>query len=194
MKLSVSIMMHPSRKQFLPYLQERLGNPPVAMDQGKGIWDTRERATRLYDPSADFHLVVQDDALICDNFFELADAELKKHPDCAFSFYYGSRKRKEWVEINRKALRDGGYMGGWYHWGVAICLPVSIIEDCLKCCSAMNKLKNHDDTRIANFIRSRGMKVWYPVPSLIDHRTDTPSLMENHEGPHQRQALKFLGE
>ncbi|MFA5391718.1 MAG: hypothetical protein WC331_09890, partial [Candidatus Omnitrophota bacterium] len=47
-KLSVSIMAHPSREDFFPYLRERLGDVPMAIDRGVGIWENCKNAWRLH--------------------------------------------------------------------------------------------------------------------------------------------------
>ena len=76
-KLSISVMAHPSREKYFGYLKERLGDIPFAIDtESKGVWENCKRAWKLYDPMADFHLVVQDDAIVCDDFLEKANATL----------------------------------------------------------------------------------------------------------------------
>ena len=61
-------------------------------------------------------------------------------------------------------------------WGVAICLPTSIIPDMLEQC---NNVLNaaHDDTLIGKYLVSKGIKVLFPIPSLVDHRYDIKSLV-----------------
>jgi hypothetical protein len=49
-----------------------------------------------------------------------------------------------------------------------------------------------DDARIGVYLRSAGIKVYFPIPSLVDHRTDeeAPSLVGD---PGKfRRAFKFI--
>jgi hypothetical protein len=48
-----------------------------------------------------------------------------------------------------------------------------------------------DDTRIANFLKINGIKVFYPIPSLIDHRSEEKSLVGNALSP-GRRAWYFI--
>lgn len=91
MELSIAIMMHPSRREFLPYLEERLGPVPVAMDRGLGVWDTCKRAWEC--ATGDWHLVVQDDALICRDFRQRIRPLITDRT--AYSLYFGWRQRFE---------------------------------------------------------------------------------------------------
>src|SRR5690606_20533277 len=59
--LSVSIMAHPARAGFVSELAARLDDAPVAWDTDGVRWHTGRRAWELHDPTADWHLVVQDD-------------------------------------------------------------------------------------------------------------------------------------
>jgi hypothetical protein len=162
------------------------------MDDGCGIWENRKRAMLMFDPKASHHLVVQDDAIICKDFIWMAEREIEFYPDHAISFYFGNRKNMQ--EEGRRGEADGGVKLDWLSWGVAICLPTKIIPDLVKFWEGKDAYLRHDDTRIARYLRHIGMPVWYPIPSLIDHRADEKSLMDNSEGVKKRQAFSFMGE
>jgi len=187
-------MMHPSRAQYRDYLLEKLadfGEVKIAMDCGKGILDTCRRAWEMYDASADYHLVIQDDAIIGKNFKENAIKEITAHPGCAFSFYFGNRKR--FLKTAKKADANGGIEMHWVSWGVAICLPTRIIPGLIDFFGTIKgRLINHDDTAIANYLQKIKMPVWYPMPALVDHRQEKSLVESNPDGG--RQAYKFLGE
>ena len=185
MKLSISIMLHPDRMQYLGYLIARLGTVPVAIDQGLGRWDTARRAWELHDQSSEYHLVVQDDALVCSCFRDKAEA-LLDDPRVATSFYYG-RRRNLRAEA-RRGMKEGRVVADRLRWGVAICLPTALIPEMLEYADRL-EIPN-TDTRVSRFIQARGMRVVYPLPSLIDHRAG-PSLIGDSEG---RRAYLFEGE
>lgn len=183
--------MHPSRSKFLPYLKGKLGDVPVAMDDGHGIWENRKKAM-LLTLDGDYSLVIQDDAIIGKNFYENVEREISAHPDQAYSFYFGNRKNM--LDGARRALKNGGINMGWLSWGLAICLPTRIIPDLIKFGDGVSGYDRHDDTKIAQFLAKIKMNVWYPMPSLVDHRWQEKSLMENSEGVKKRVAFKFIGE
>lgn len=187
-------MMHPSRTQYRDYLLDKLvdfGKVKISMDRGLGILDTSRRAWEMFDKDSDYHLVIQDDAVIGKNFRENVLKQIEKKPTHAFSFYFGNRKR--FYRTARLAAAQGGVEMNWLSWGVAICLPTMIIPEMLEFLGEITgKLENHDDTAIAHYLKKIELPVWYPMPSLVDHR-DEKSLVESDPGG-GRRAYKFIGE
>jgi hypothetical protein len=193
MKISIAIMAHPNRAEFIPYLQGKIGtfpvSVPVAMDDGCGIWENAKRAWRMFDPMADYHIVIQDDAIICNDFLARAIAEIEAHPKHAFSFYFGNRVRFQ--ATAEKAVRQNGIAMNWLSWGVAVCLPTKVIPAMISFCDLLPpRYAKHDDTKIAKFLESIKMPVWYPMPSLVDHR-DIKSLVASDPAG-GRKAYKFI--
>lgn len=190
MKVSASVMMHPSREHYKPYLQARLGDVPFVMDEGKGVWDTCKRAWREYNPDYKFHVVIQDDAIICDDFYRKAQM-IVKNQNLAYNFYFGKRVRSDFLEINAKFLIDGGiYLPGPI-WGVAICLPTHLIDEMVEHGDRSSRKPHTDDTRIGDFLYSKGIETYFPCPSLVDHRADSVSLVSDYSG---RTALYYIGD
>src|SRR5690606_32581405 len=88
----IAIMAHPERKKYIPYLLERLGDVPVIYDRKNNIWDTCRRSwleaeVKARKIGAEYCLIVQDDAIVCDNFRERAEALLTE--DKVYSFFAG---------------------------------------------------------------------------------------------------------
>src|SRR5574343_466904 len=136
MKLSISVMAHPSRAQFFPYIKRQLGEGvPFSIDDGCGITENCKRAGQRHDPEADYHVVIQDDAIICDHFKERATEILEKYSpeklqlkkELAYNFYYGSRKKL--VDEAATAEKQGYLISPVIRWGVAICLPTKKIPE-----------------------------------------------------------------
>ena len=73
-KLSISVMAHPSRAQFFPYLCEklRLSIKNFSIDQKNNLLENSKASWMLYDPECTHHVVIQDDSIVCDNFREKA--------------------------------------------------------------------------------------------------------------------------
>lgn len=195
--LSISVMAHESRTVWFPYLRSRLGSVPFLIDKGRrhepdnlGVWENCKRAWLAHDPKAQYHCVIQDDAIICNFFYERAEAFLQKYgtTNRAVSFYYGNKKRV-------RHLADIAIRKGKDHvvkkvpsWGVAICLPTSIIPTMIKECDQMKNPQ--DDVRIAKFLVRQKMLVYFPMPCLVNHRAGEVSLVGD-PGP-SRQAAYFI--
>lgn len=174
MKLSISIMAHSSRAKYFPYLKKNLGDVPFSIDKAGaeiGIWANCKRAWQLYNPAADFHVVIQDDAIICKDFRKKAEAILGS-TDQAYNFYFGNRQA--YRKLAQQGMKIGYLFTRWPTWGVAICLPTKLIPEMIRYCDKMTS--THDDTRIGHFLKSKGIKIYFPMPSLIDHRTGEHSL------------------
>lgn len=184
--LSISVMMHPSRREYLPYLTERLGPVPVAMDRGRGVWDTCRRAWEC--ATGDWHLVIQDDALICKGFHQRIAPLLTERT--AYSLYFGWRAKFEASAPGY--LAAGGVTLPSLHWGLAVCLPRELIKPMLEFGEASTLDPKLDDTRISRFLRSVNVPVRYPLPSLVDHRLTTSLVTGSAE--ECRRAIYFAGE
>lgn len=194
-KLSISVMAHPSRASFFPHLQEKLGDVPFSIDQKNNLIENCKAAWRLYDPSADFHVVIQDDAIVCNNFRERAikfiteresERIAYRRPVCGYNFFI----RQEYPpEKMREFEKQGYYMEGRNRGGVAICLPVNQIEDMLKFFDTIDN--RHDDERISQWIIARHFQMCFPIPSLVDHNDHNPSIAGNRPAV-IRQAYKFV--
>jgi len=184
-------MAHPSRAKFFSYLKQMLGDVPFSIDEtGIGVWGNRRRATLMYDPTADWHLVLQDDAIICDDFIEKAKRTLEFVGNSGMivvNFYYGRRSNR--IKEAEKGLKEGFVMANKVTWGLAICLPTRIIPEMIEYCDRLKAPQ--DDHRIGLFLRHKAMQVYFPIPSLIDHRAEEESLVGNAFSP-GRKAKYFI--
>lgn len=179
-------MMHPTRAKYKKYLLKRLGDVPVVLDRGAGVWDTARRAWLKFDKTKDFHLVIQDDAIICNKFLERLEPILKDK-NMAYNLYYGNRGGKT-REIAKKGLEQGYVISEWLCWAVGIILPTHFIKEMIEYCDKV-KMQN-DDTKIAKFLTSKKIKTYYPMPSLLDHRATMSLVEKRHAG--KRKAYCFI--
>ena len=196
--LSAAIMAHPSRMNFVEGLQEQLPDAEVHLDRERGIWDTASRAWRAFGRAALWHLVIQDDAVLCPDFSAHATEALRSvEPVRPVSFYLGGpRPHAEIVEPALDRAKQIGtpwleMEGPW--WGVAYALPVATIPEMLTWCDSVTETQR-DERRIAWYFARQQIRCWYTCPSLVDHRTseETPSLFR--QGAATRQARWFVGE
>jgi hypothetical protein len=191
-KLSISMMGHPSRSQFFPYLKERLGEDvPFSIDQKNCLLENSKASWRLYDPEADFHVVVQDDCVVCNNFKERVIAFIneqeekrisEKRPIQGYNFFL--KNPRTGLQI---APTGGVFFDNVTRAGLAICLPTKIIEAMLV--EFDKQTSRHDDDRISMFMKKNGYRMCFPFPSFIDHRVELDSLANNDPG---LKAIKFI--
>lgn len=181
MKMSVSVMAHPKRKEFFPYLKRHLPGAFWSIDEGKGlIWNCRN-AWGAYDPKADYHVVIQDDALICRKFFEKAEEVLKKAEGLPVSFFHVSPL--SYAKHRHQRIQNGCIIQHGLSGGVALCLPTKLIPAMLAFYDA-SKLPC-DDHRVGTFLSTRKIPWYFPMPSLIDHRVGNASICWNKKSIHK---------
>ena len=196
-KLSISVMAHPSRQEYFQELQDKLNIPmsQFAVDKKNNLIENCKAAWRLYDKTADFHVVIQDDAIVCNYFRERAEQFLnereseriaKGEPVYGYNFFI----KREYDTVKMESfVRQGYLIEPRNRGGVAICLPVNQIESMLRHFNTTNS--RHDDERINNWIVANGFKMIFPLPSLVDHNDHNSSLAGNpiNQG---RQAYKYI--
>src|SRR5690554_7753472 len=108
MKISISIMAHPDRAYLIDSLYKKLLpiESKVVWDEKNNIWDTCRRAWLTHDAQSDYHLVIQDDALIGKLFHFRLMKLLEPGLDVIYSLYLGNRKR--FHEAVKPIIRAGG--------------------------------------------------------------------------------------
>lgn len=194
--VSVSVMAHPSRAHFIPYIFDKLGREvPVAWDLISNRWDTGRRAWQLHDPAATHHLVLQDDVILSKNLLEalpLVAATAGNRPVSLFA-----RNKKRWNKLILQAMRRDRRVR-WLvlcrlNWGPAVMLPVADIAPMLAWVDDNCYMPNYD-VRIGYWYLRQNRPVWYTMPSLVDHRIEGDSLVWNLRSQAGRYALHFIGE
>jgi len=178
-------MCHPSRAHLLPYLWEKLGNVPVAMDEKNNIWDTCKRAWKLHDPTADYHFVIQDDAIIGHDFYERLQ-KVVSNGEYVYNLYLGRPRLVHKVLKCKEEGIDHLIEPHTYH-EIALGFPVKYINEMIE---YGDKINSVHDRFLNEFKREKGLKVYFPLPSLIDHRAE-PSLHNYNRGHYKPVATWF---
>lgn len=192
-RLSAAIMAHPSRAALVDELRADLDRDvEVVWDRRQDRWDTGRRAQLAYGGSATHHLVVQDDAYVARDLCAGLEHALRYAPENAALCLYIGRVRPHAGRIARAVGRAQNGCS-WLtmrdlHWGVGIVLPTPIIEACIHDQDRAVTIPQYD-RRISRWLVRERIPVWYPWPSLVEHR-DTESLIGHGEGRH---AHRFLG-
>lgn len=195
-KVSFTIMAHPKRADWAEDLARSIGCG-ITWDTINDRHDTGLRSIMAYDPGADYHVVIQDDAIVGVDFVEGLKGALRYvPPGHPVGLYYGAKDGKNSHHVRgMQAAVDQG--ASWLVrkgpvWGPAIAYPVDNIL------TLAEWFKNSDvpnyDRRVMFYYQSLGMDCWYSVPSMVDHRTKgNPSLTNHDDGRPPRAAKVFSG-
>lgn len=196
MEISVAIMAHPRRKKQAQALLDQLSqytfcDISIIWDKTNTEWDTGERALRYGIRKGDWHIVVQDDAILSPDFYNNVVGAIKAVPMKTLISLYTGTARPFGARV--KAAVDKAYYATWLRhymlfWGVGILIPSDHIEPMLEFVSDRHELY---DTRIGIFYQRNMLPVYYTMPSLVDHDDDLGSLLDHGSAPEPRVAHKL---
>lgn len=183
-------MAHPKRKTQAEALAKQLKRYPfmdvsITMDRLNSEWDTGSRAWQKGIGRGDWHLVVQDDAVLTDHFYEnLENALTTLNTKTMVSLYVGQAKP---LGRRVKEAVDKAYYATWLRlnmltWGVAVVMPSDHIEPMLEMVSEPRWAETPYDVRIGMFYQRNMIPIYYTMPSLVDHDEGLGSLLE-HDVP-----------
>lgn len=189
MRVSVSIMAHPRRREQAEALYQQLSSMPfqavgiVYNEKGEDFtphereWDTGQRSLRWGVGKGDWHLVIQDDAILTPCFYENVLGAIEALPQKTLISLYTGQARP-WPQRITHAVNkaeDGDWLNFWMLlWGVGIVIPTDHIEPMLEFVEGRTEPY---DTRVGMFYQRNMMSVYYTIPSLVDHDDETGSLL-----------------
>ena len=184
--LSVAVMAHPVRRSLVEELLAQLGDVPVSWDPHTETsadparrWATGRAAFEMADPESDWHVVVQDDAVVAEHFREGLAEALKHVPFGAIVSGYLGTKRPAQNHVRSAIAHADKHGSPWVvldqlKWGPAIAVPTHTIPEMLEWCDL--QVTAPYDARIGwYYCDVLGWSCWYTWPSLVDHRQG-PSL------------------
>lgn len=192
--VSVVVMAHRKRESYIPGLLAALDRPAeVVWDRRNDRWDTGRRAWQAIDRSADFGLVIQDDAIVCRDLVAGVEQALQHVPEKTPLCLYCGRVRplRDLVQqlIDQTTGQTSWLTMANLNWGPGIVLPTEFIDDMIAWGDTRPDVANYDK-RISRWLGHQGILTYYPWPSLVDHR-DLPSLVPGRTAV--RRAHKFIG-
>ena len=198
--ISITIMAHPKRRKQAEALHVQLAQYPfkqchITWDPQTSEWHTGERAIRAgMNAGADWHIVLQDDAVLSGNFYENVANALTNAPDRVMvSLYTGTvRPLPTRVKAAVQKAPYGSYLRGFtLFWGVAVAIPTNHIEPMLEYCAGRTELY---DSRLGIFYNRNRLQVLYTHPSLVNHNDDLGSLLDHGQTKTPRVAINFINE
>lgn len=185
MQISATIMAHPKRKLQAEYLKAILKLYPfsyvsISYDRVGIEWETGKRALKQGLGRGDWHVVIQDDAILTPYFYEnLLSAITALRERSLISLYTGTaRPLADRVRAAVERAPDGSWLEfRQLLWGVGIAIPTDHIKPMLE---FVEDIALQYDNKIGEFYCRQGMEVYYTVPSLVDHDDELDTLVAGH--------------
>jgi hypothetical protein len=172
--ISYAIMAHPRRRHFVGFLKRQLPQATVVWDKVHDPWDTGRRAMLAYDPKALWHVVVQDDAILCEGFTGQVERALDELDHGPAAFYMGQTGRFDGVSVRgmMEMAKESGerwIVASGPRWGPAVAVQTREIGAMIQHGDAVKRIRNYD-LRMESYFQSIGRPCHYSAPSLVDHR------------------------
>lgn len=190
MRISVTVMAVPARKLQAEYLAAILRYYPfsdvsvtydqVAAGTHESEWLNGANSLRAGLGKGDWHVVIQDDAILTPNFYENIEGAINTVPTKSLISLYTGKARpfpKRIQEAVNKAVDETWLQYMLLLWGVGIVLPTSHIEPMLD--FVADRTEPYD-TRIGIFYQRNRLPVYYTMPSLVDHDDDLGTAIPGH--------------
>lgn len=199
MNISITVMAHPKRKAAAEALLDQLKQYPFAAafitwDEKNEEWDTGSRSIAAGAGLADWHIVIQDDALLTPDFYANLEGAIQTVPErVMFSLYVGRVQpmREPVIDAVAKAYHATWLKHYMLFWGVGVAIPSDHIEPLLEFCSDAQFADTLYDIRIGMFYQRNRLPVFYTMPSLVNHDDDLGSLLEHGVGIERREAHRL---
>jgi len=200
MNISVTIMAHPLRSSEAARLYGIIARMPfahvaLAYDDKNDEWSNGRRSL-LAHGSSDWHVIIQDDAIISPMFYaNLLDA-LQHVPSSSIVSLYTGTVRPEQVRVKTGLSMARGKNASWLssnslYWGVGVALPTRDIESLVQ---AVDASILPYDRRIGSYFAALRRPVYYTIPSIVDHDYTLPSLLANDREGAPRHAHNYSGD
>lgn len=202
MKISVSIMTHFDRRPRAKALKAQLDamwfeDVKIIYDVGLGEWDTGKRSMEHGIGKADWHVVLQDDAIISSTFFENLYVALSNIPQRSLVSLYLGRVKPSATQVNSAFNKAMASESSWISmrtlcWGVGVVIPTEDIEPMLE--NSKTNPRILYDRRIGLYYVNKQRKVYYTTISLVDHDYMLPSLTGHDVPDKPRVCHRFSGD
>lgn len=192
--VSMAVVHHPSRTADAERLLSRAPNVRVFVDdQGRGMTHTSRRAwfAGLEHPTADWHLVMEDDVLPCVDFEHVLDDALKRipFPVAAVSLFGISQKLREAYDNGKSWV-----MSSRVNWAQALVVHRTNIEPFLHFEGTAEFDNPYWCQRLSDYAEASGFPIATTVPTLVQHVGHDRSLIGNPTkagGQHARVSPVF---
>lgn len=176
--ISYAVMAHPFRIVEAERLAQVFDAELVLDSERSGENPTADRAWAAL-CGADWHVVMQDDALPVPEAHSAVQAALEAAPSSVVSLYFGTNYPRSLAAATKHAARRADRSGlSWLlasrlAWGVAVAIRADLVSAML---AAVVSDQRPYDRRLSAWCKAQRLRVAYTWPSLVDH-ADGPSLI-----------------
>ena len=192
----IGVVADMRRQQQAWDLAKALDATVVSFDDGT-LGCTRNHLkvwTKLLQHGGNWAVVIEDDALLCDDFDTTLAAVLAKPPADIVGLYLGKNYPRAWQRVIKPKMATDAHWITSTHLlhGLGTCMRMSLLEDMLRFVGRMEDGWPIDE-KITHWCRLRGHRVAYTKPSIIEH-ADGPSLLVHPDGDKRelpRRAWEF---
>ena len=173
--ISVNIMAHPSRVEMAEELSISLGGAKIIWDEIGSVGDTRRRCLLDHiEQDKDFALTVQDDCIVCEDFFERAIEFMLDIGKYAVYNFFAAEYSHD-LGLFLKGVEQGYFEKNRLHNEVAFAMPTREIKSLIKYCEISDRQRD-DDFNVQKYFLHNGIMIYFCVPSIVQHKDDIPSI------------------
>jgi hypothetical protein len=199
--ISAAVMAHPKRKTeaealwykltLYPFMEVVIIYDRLAAGTHQDEWRNGKQAMLAGVDKGDWHVVIQDDAILTPNFYENIVGAIENVPTKSLISLYTGKPRPlgKRVETAVNKVKDESWLCYWLlMWGVGLLIPSSHIEPMIE---FVNDRSEPYDTRVGIFYQRNMLPVYYTMPSLVDHNDNLGSLLEHGKAEGARVAHRL---
>lgn len=190
--MRIGIVAHQARIRQADRLLRAVEADTISVDRGYvgpqlNHVRTWKRLATITEPH-EWAIVLEDDALPCNNFRKQADnalGVLESEAEIA-SLYIGRQRPIHWQDRIAQAVAKAGIedaswiVGDAVLHGVAIAMRGNRIHDMLEFVTSRSEMRPIDEA-ITDYSRRNYIDCWYTWPSIIEH-ADMPTLIKHPDG------------
>ena len=154
---------------------------PVGDGSERSATDNHVRALQFADPSSDWIVVLEDDAVPIDDFSSVLHSQLSEiDSDKIVSLYLGKQRPPSVQPTLQRTIEAASEDVSWLvtknlYWGVGVCIPGAFVDSI----SDHVLTSTHPwDSSVGRWALANSVEVWYSWPSLVDHLDEETTI--NH--------------
>lgn len=155
--------------------------PPLifAKDFSHSSLDTFKLALFYAEDDASVHL--EDDIILCNNFYDKIRAEIAKRPNDVIQFF---SMRGDDIKIGSRYIN-----GSQYLMNQCFYLPKGMAKDVLEFSKTWDPKDPDSDTMLRGYFAKNKIKYWNVCPNLVDHKQEKSRI--NPRRSTKRQSFTF---
>lgn len=181
--VTFKVMAHPSREAWAYHIANAVDGV-IVWDEIGQAWDTGKRALLDGAEEADQVCVLQDDTILSDNLREVVTEMVQHSGEHPIGLYAG---RSQQASAALELGADPWYQATGPIWGPGVVIPSIHVVELVKVGQRFTGPSY--DQRLWRYFQRVEVLCYYPVPSVVQHRTNHESLMNRRKGPRQAQVF-----